>query len=114
MFFKKEQINKKEIIKWGIAGGLAEICYCLLIALLLPWLTNNLQMPDSATLGFFFFLIILVFSVAVSGFFVFGYPAYLALQKSFRDAILTLLITFSTLLAGFVLLFIIIVIFFNS
>ena len=48
-------------------------------------------------------LLLLVFSAAVSGVLVFGCPAYLALQKKYDQAILTLLVTLLTLFVGFIL-----------
>ncbi|MCX6746277.1 MAG: hypothetical protein NTX00_04675 [Candidatus Parcubacteria bacterium] len=103
MFFFK-QIDKKMIFKFGIGGGLAEIIYVLLVALIISF--ANQVMPQSPFYwGFAFFLLLLVLSAAISGFFVMGYPIYLALQKRYQEAIMTLLITLITIFGGFVIVF---------
>lgn len=106
LWFKK--INKKAIFKFGIAGGILEILYILLIA----WVITNLDTimnKANPIIGILSFLLLFVFSAAVSGFFVLGYPVYLGLQKRVQEAFLTLLITILTLLVGGVLIFSIIV-----
>ncbi|MFA5188923.1 MAG: hypothetical protein WC460_06180 [Patescibacteria group bacterium] len=102
MFFSK-QMDKKVIYKYGIGGGVAEIIYVLLVALLFSNLENFLPTPP-ALFGFFFFLLLFVFSAAVSGFLVLGYPLYLAMQKRFSEAIMCLLTTLLTLFLGFVII----------
>ncbi|MCX6744048.1 MAG: hypothetical protein NTX82_00805 [Candidatus Parcubacteria bacterium] len=106
MFWSKE-INKKEIINWGFGGALVEIAYILIIALLLQSL-NNVMTQASAILSIAFLLLLLVFSVAISGIMVFGYPAYLAYQKRIKEAFATLLVTFITFIVGFAALILII------
>jgi hypothetical protein len=94
MFWTKD-INKKEIIKWGLGGALVEIGYVLMVVLLINELDNFMpQMPQ--ILGMAFMLLLLVFSVTVSGLFVFGYPAYLVFQKKIKEALATLLVTLIT------------------
>jgi uncharacterized membrane protein YbhN (UPF0104 family) len=90
-------MTQKEILKWGILGAIAEIIYIVLIAAVLFNMGNVLPAPP-AILGIALFLIIFVFSAAVSGLFVLGYPFYLFAQKKIKEAILTFLITLSTLL----------------
>lgn len=102
MFWSKE-INKKEIIKWGLGGALAEIGYVLVVVLLLNELGGSMpQIPQ--ILGMVIMLMLLVFSVAVSGLFVFGYPAFLVYQKKIKEALATLLVTLITFILGFVIL----------
>ncbi len=102
MFWSKE-VNKKEIINWGLGGALAEIAYVLMIALLIQGL-NNVMTQASPILSIAFFLLLLVFSVAMSGILVFGYPAYLVYQKKIKEAMATLLVTFITFIVGFAVL----------
>jgi hypothetical protein len=106
MFCCKEQVNKKEVVKWGIFGGLAELAYIVLIGLLINYTGDNLGQKDLPVLGFITFLLLFVFSAGISGLFVFGYPIYLATQKRISDAIMTALISLGALLAGFFLAFI--------
>lgn len=106
MFFSK-QIDKKAIIKFGIGGGVAEIIYVLLVAFLFSNLEKLLPTPP-AMFGFFFILLLFVFSAALSGLFVLGYPVYLVMQKKIKEAIMTFTATLLTILAGFVMIIIII------
>ncbi len=103
--FKKN--DKKEICKWGIAGGVAEIIYVIFVVLAINYLGEFLPEPNEL-LGFLFGLLLFVFSVAVSGVLVFGYPAYLALQKKYKPAFWTLLATLLTILIGFIVVLLII------
>lgn len=110
MFFNKEQINQKEMIKWGIGGALAEIIYVLIIVGLFSVLDKVLATPPQFT-GFLFMLLLFVFSAGISGLFVFGMPAYLALQKKYTEAIVMIFVTFATLFASLILILIINLIF---
>lgn len=110
MFFNKEQFNQKEIIKWGICGAVAEIAYVLIIVGLFTILDKVLATPPEF-LGFLFMLLLFVFSTGISGLFVFGFPAYLALQKKYTEAAVAIFVTFSTLFAMLALVLIINLIF---
>lgn len=91
----KEKIN---VWKMGILGGLAESIYCGLVASGL-WISsnfNNAKMNELAT-GVLV-LMLLVFSVAVSGILVFGYPMYLAIEKKYKEAFQTVGITLLTIM----------------
>jgi hypothetical protein len=109
MFFLK-QIKPKEIFKFGIGGGIAEIIYVLLVAFLFTNLENLLPTPP-ALFGFFFFLLLFVFSAAISGLLVLGYPIYLAIKKRLQEAIMTFIVTLLTILTGFVIIILLIFLF---
>jgi hypothetical protein len=98
--------DKKEIYKFGIGGGLLEIIYIALVALLINSV-NDIMNGANSILSVLAFLLLFVFSVAVSGVFVLGYPAYLGLQKRLREAILTLLTTILTMLVAGIIVFLI-------
>jgi mannose/fructose/N-acetylgalactosamine-specific phosphotransferase system component IID len=93
---------EKKSIKFGILGGIGEAIYCALIALMFFTFGKifNGQNGDTVT-TFLIMLLILVISVAVSGFLVFGYPAYLVYQKRFKEGIYTALISLATLFVAF-------------
>jgi len=55
-----------------------------------------------------FVLTLLVFSAAISGSLIFGYPVYLAIQKDFRQALQVLGYTFLFLLLLLILVFILV------
>lgn len=99
MFWSKG-INKKEIIKWGVGGALVEIGYILVVALIMHGL-NSIMSGAAEIFSIVMVLLLLVFSVALSGLFVFGYPAYLAYQKKIKEALATLLVTFITFIVAF-------------
>lgn len=102
MFWSKG-INKKEIINWGVGGALVEIGYILVVALGMHGL-GGIMPQTSEIFAAIIMLLLLVFSVAVSGLFVFGYPAYLVFQKKFKEALATLLVTFITFIAAFLVI----------
>jgi len=97
MFNHKSNINKKEILKFGFLGGVAEAVYCLAAAELISVLDKATSKSPSQIFGPLLILLFLVFSVGISGLFVFGYPAYLAFQKRFAESVLTAVISLVTL-----------------
>ncbi len=101
--FNKNKIEKKEIYKWGIGAGIAEVAYIIAVVFLIGFLDEFMSNQSGGVLAIFSVLLLLVFSAGISGFFVFGYPAYLFLQKKYKQAVLTVLTTFITLLVAFVL-----------
>jgi hypothetical protein len=101
-WFKK--VEKKDIYKYGIGAGILEILYILLIAWVITSL-DSVMNQTNPTISILSFLLLFVFSAAVSGFLVLGYPAYLGLQKRLQEAFLTLLITILTLFACGVIIF---------
>ena len=63
----------------GLLQSAGVVIYCGLVAALFYFLTKTASQP--AFFGFFVMLALLVFSAAVTGSLVFGYPAYLTLVK---------------------------------
>jgi hypothetical protein len=107
--FKKMGFDQSTVIKFGLLGGLAEALYCLAVTGLISLMDNITRGIDFKILNFLLVLLLFVFSAGVSGILVFGYPAYLALQKRFIEAFLTAVISLLTLalvgLISFILLF---------
>ena len=87
--FKKpnEQIKTNQAIGYGVAGGIAEAVY---VALVVTFLSSAENFLPNFELNKFFapmlMLLIFVISAGLSGLAVFGYPAYLALQKNYKNA----------------------------
>jgi hypothetical protein len=104
--FKK--INKNEIFKKGIGAGAAQIAYIILVVLLILSLDRFMNDSAGGPLAMVLVLTLLVFSAAVSGLLVFGYPALFALQRKFNEAIMTLLVTLLTILACFIVVLLVI------
>ena len=98
----KEKIS---IWKVGILVGLAESAYCGLVALLLWGGNSFLNAKMNGISGVIFGLMLLVFSVAVSGILVFGYPMYLAIEKKYKEAFQTAGITLLTIFVMLALVF---------
>lgn len=90
----------------GLLQASAVIIYCLFIAGLLNLFGNVFTAPAGLLGSVFIYLVLLVFSAAVTGSIVFGYPAYLFLKT--KQAKKSLLILSYTLL--YCLAFIIIVV----
>ena len=93
----------------GLCQALGVTVYCGLVALLFNYLTQAIP-SGPGFFGFFFMLMFLVFSAAVTGSIVFGYPAYLALAKNkIKEAlvILTFTLCYSLVIILVTLIFII-------
>src|SRR3989339_1006630 len=103
--------SAKEILKFGLGGGILEVAYCSLIAWLINSLDHVFNGPPTP-FNIIFVLLLLVFSVAISGVLIFGYPLYLAIQQKYQPAIVTVVTSLLTLILGGVLIFNILI--FNS
>lgn len=112
---QKDNPKKKEIIPEemtpstiGLIQALLVVVYCAFISGFF-WLMEEMSLQPPRILVSTLMLLLLVFSAAVCGLLVFGYPAYLALnKKDFRKSVLILGYTFIFFLAiiGIILLFI--------
>ena len=96
MILKKKKINDSEVLKFGFLGGIAQATYVFLVIVFMTVVDKAAPPQPNIATGFLV-LLLLVFSVAVSGVLVFGYPAYLAFQKRFNEALMTAAITLATL-----------------
>jgi len=76
----------------GFLQALGVAFYCSLIALTLNSFGKSLNAPPGI-LGSILILVLLVFSAAITGSLVFGYPAYLALHKKIKEALSILAFT---------------------
>lgn len=115
MIFKSKEtkIDKKQVYQWGIGAGVIQFSYILLVSLVIYFTDQFIPKGDFNILGFISLLILFVISAAVSGLIVFGYPVYLALHKSYYQAVATVLVTILTLFFEFLVLILLILIFFN-
>lgn len=85
-------LEKEKPYVIGACQALGVTVYCSLIAIFFHFMAQSRHEPGF--FGFFAMLMILVFSAAVTGSFVFGYPAYLALIKNkIKEALLILVYT---------------------
>ncbi|MFA5076127.1 MAG: hypothetical protein WC480_01785 [Patescibacteria group bacterium] len=104
--------------KWGVLAALVESAYCLLVVgAVLPiveLIVTRLQLNSAGStppiLFFFFYLLFFVFSVAISGIVVFGYPAYLAFEKKYKEALATVGISALTFVVVIVLVLVLLVV----
>ena len=83
-------LGKEKPTTIGLCQALGVTVYCGLVAVLFNYLTKAIP-SGPGFFGFFFMLILLVFSAAVTGSVVFGYPVYLALAKNKIKEALTIL-----------------------
>ena len=90
-------MNKSKLLTIGLLQALGIIAYTILISGLLQTL-NNLSITPPGILGVALMLAILVFSAAVTSSLVFGYAAYLALNKKVKEALYILGYTLLSLL----------------
>ena len=106
--FGKNKINDSAIIKFGFLGGILEALYCGLVVFLM-WAVESSQpnetMPMAAML---LVLLLFVLSAGISALLIFGYPAYLFLNKRYGEALMTAVFSLATLaivgIAAFVLI----------
>ena len=94
-----KQLEKEKTWKIGLCQALLVALYYGLVATFFNYITHAL--PQPGFYGFFLMLILLVFSAAVTGSLVFGYPAYLALaHRKVKEAaeILAYTLIFSLLI----------------
>lgn len=98
-------MNESEVMKFGFLGGIAQATYCFIVVLVLQALSVAMPKGPEAPYGALMFLLIFVFSAGVSGVFVFGYPAYLAIQKRYIESLMTAITTFVTLAITGILVF---------
>lgn len=104
--FKRNKSNESEIMKYGFLGGIAQAAYTLAVVLVMQTVGEALPQEANETFGTLLFLLLFVFSVAMSGVCVFGYPAYLVLQKRYPESVFTFLTTMVTLAIIAILVFI--------
>jgi uncharacterized membrane protein YbhN (UPF0104 family) len=70
----------------GLFQALGMVIYCSLVVGIMNWFGKIFFAPPGFW-GSLLILVLLVFSAAVSGSIVFGYPAYLALNKKMKEAL---------------------------
>ena len=95
----------------GLIQAIGVVMYCVFIALIIGFLSRNFPQPPSIW-GPAIMLTLLVFSAAVTGSIVFGYPAYLFLkEKKIKIALqilaYTLIYCLLFILAAFIAVFIV-------
>ena len=83
-------LEKEKPATVGLCQALGVTVYCGLVALLFNYLTKAIP-AGPGFFGFFFMLVLLVFSAAVTGSVVFGYSAYLVLVRNKIKEALTIL-----------------------
>jgi len=96
-------MNNKSI-KFGLLGGALEGIYISLVGLFFVCAQDWFSGPS--VFPMILMLMIFVFSAAVSGLLVLGYPLYLALQKKYKEAISTVLISLALIFILMVVCFI--------
>ncbi|MFH1366514.1 MAG: hypothetical protein ABIH38_00810 [Patescibacteria group bacterium] len=88
-------------LKFGLLAGALEVIYIVLVALFMQGAEN--WFSGSGVQPVIMVLMLFVLSAAVSGLLVLGYPAYLALQKKYKEAICTLLVSLAVIFILFVI-----------
>jgi hypothetical protein len=92
----------------GTLAGVAEALYIALVAVFMASTQVLFATPTvfSAIFGIVAFLLLFVMSVAISGFLVFGWPAYYFLEKKYREAMFAFAGTVGTMFVIFAGIFI--------
>ena len=106
MLRKKQKIDESDVLKFGFLGGIAEATYILMVALFIQVMAVAGPSGEGHVGNIIMFLIVFVFSAAVSGLLVFGYPAYLAIQERYVEGLMTAVTTLVSLAIIGILMFI--------
>lgn len=85
-------MKKLNLSTIGLLQALGVAVYCALVVGILNWFGKIFFTPPGFW-GSLLILVLLVFSAAISGSIVFGYPAYLALNKRIKEALSILAFT---------------------
>jgi len=94
----------------GLSQALGVIIYTIIVGNVLLGVEKlNIQMPNA--IGIALFLTLLVFSAAVCGALVFGYPVYLLVKGNVKDCLKVLASTFISILILGILVMVIISLF---
>lgn len=88
----------------GLLQAVAVLVYCLLVGLLFMSLDSLFGTAEAPILGITFMLILCVFSVAIMGLVVFGYPLYFAIHQEVTRALKTVAYTVLFSFVWFVIL----------
>ena len=88
----------KKQIMFGFLTGVLVVEYCILVALLILNMDTFFSSSDNSILAIVLMLILLVISAAITGVLVFGYPAYLFINKKFVEAIYSIAANIITIL----------------
>ncbi len=103
-----KNLENKNPVLIGLLQAVGISAYCALIASFFYLMSKTQKEPQF--FGFFLLLTLLVFSAAVTGSMMFGYPAYLVLVKNKTKEALTILVysllfTFVLILVTTILIF---------
>jgi len=98
-------MKKYKLSSYGLFQALGIVLYCAIIASLLSYF-GKLAVTPPELVGSTLILMLLVFSAAVCGTIVFGYPIYLALQNKIKVALQLLLFTLLYLI-GLIAIFVV-------
>ena len=91
----------------GFLQALGAAAYCALVVFVILSF-GKISAAPPGFLGSLFMLVLLVFSAAVTGSIVFGYPAYLALHKKISEALSILAFT-ALYLLGIILIIVVLI-----
>ena len=99
-------MNKSKLLLIGFLQALSLIIYCTLISGIF-WLGENFFKGPPDFIITAFILLLFVFSAAVTGAIVFGYPVYLALNRQIKEALYIFAYTLFLCLAIIVIMLIV-------
>lgn len=101
------KLDKKSPAVIGFMQVISVAIYCALISSFFSFMEANSLEPEPKILGGLLMLFLLVFSAALCGTLVFGYPGYLIIQKETKRALKILGYTFLFAIIIFVLVLLI-------
>lgn len=102
------KIDKMSVALVGFIQAIGVAIYCSLISLFLWTMGHNIENAPEIASGAVM-LMLLVFSAAICGTLVFGYPVYLTFDKNIKKALQVLGYTFLYLLIIFILILLVMI-----
>lgn len=94
----------KKQISYGSLTGLLVVIYCCLVALFMFNMDHCFRNAGNTMITIAAMLMLLVISAAITGTLVFAYPAYLFVNKKFKEGICSLVSSLAAIVIGGLLL----------
>lgn len=103
-----KQNKNQEVLKWGIGAGFFEALYVLLVVLFMNSMNVLVNKSDEVVIGVLM-LLLLIISVLISGFLVFGKPFLLFMDGKKKQALSTFFVSLGTIFVIFLVVLVVII-----
>jgi len=104
-----QTMKKLNSLTLGLIQSLVVFAYCFLVGILFMYGDSIFTGEKAAFVGIAMVLVLLVFSAAIMGLVVFGYPIYFFIQKNIKKALATVGYTVMFTFIWFLVLLVIVI-----